>query len=833
MGQYSSKWLFRITLLDPSDHTTFEVSSHFLPGKELPENLGKVELSRIQNQLFLLSDQGVFQYDREHHKFEHREFEGLSVRTTYKLDGTTAPYWMVQNRKIGNAGFVKIDYDNSKMAMEWYPINIDGLDLIGKIEGLSYFDDGLPHLWISGQNGILRTLDKQTPQKASLQEVSLGQIYVNGRSVVPEPSRNRFILGHDTKTIRIDINGIHKAVSDSYLLSYRLIGFSNQWSTGGEESYLEFTGLKSTKYQLELRAVDKYGREGPITTLSFRLLPPWYQHPMAYAVYFIILLMIGYIILRFREIHLNNINKRLNFLVEERTIELARANTASNEFLEVISHEVRNPLNGIANLVDLLHDTNLDPEAQRLAGSLLRSTSHLKQVFGDILSFAKLEYGYVKINQIRFSLDEMIEDLVNLYEYQAKEQNTKLFLNMGETSRGWYMGDADKLRTILKNFISNAVKYCPNGEIRISVSRDDLDENNFALLRFSVADNGPGVPVSEQKSIFKKFYRTDDARNSKNVGTGLGLALCSTLSELLGGEIELESEEGKGSNFIFKLGMFATEKPQYNAGQSNPILMQLPPEKTVLIVDDQEYNQEVLRGISMRLGYKTFIASNSHEVMKIIKDQIFGIVFLDWELPGGLNGGQISRKLRKHPNTRESVIIATTAHENDDIRQACLESGMDSFALKPFNSTKIHKIVAEAWRNHVGISENKAINNSPKENPKKSFNEITLNAFADYSFANPEQATSAVSLYLEGLNEEIVSLKQAIEEKDEENIAKIAHRLRSHSGLVNGVALNLASKELMQAARGETNTPWETLVDNVFREAANLKETILGLEAKS
>ena len=810
--------LFRIGYDPSKKFPDFSILDHFRLGEHLSNKLGHVNLSTLGNQIFLLTSIGVLKFNRNTHAFETTELTQQSVVPCLNSHGESTPIWMLKNPLLNLPGLVKVSYNEPQDQLDYIPLDVKGLDLPGKIQSLSYVETSLPSIWIAGPNGILRFSLKKSTTPSPPSPVILREVEVNGRRVDPVFDTNRFVIESGAKTVDFHVDGIQNASRDKYLLMYRLLGYSDEWTPSISDSTLTFTGLKAGKYTLEAKAVDKFARESELSQVFFRILPPWYHHPMAYACYLLIFLFIGFLILRFREIRLKLLNKKLNSLVEERTIELARANTASNEFLEVISHEVRNPLNGIANLVDLLHDTNLEPEAKRLASSLLRSTSHLKQVFGDILSFAKLEYGYVKMHQTPFELKEIMQDLIALYEFQAHEQNVNLALEISEKLKEWYVGDIDKIRTILKNFISNAVKYSPDGQVKVTVS-GNLTEAFTHELIFSVKDSGPGIPEAEQDLIFNKFYRSESARKSSNVGTGLGLALCKTLSELIGGTLMLESKEQIGSNFVLTVSLQPSNRPAGTSKKYESVLVRLPPVKRALIVDDQEYNQEVLRGICMRLGYEAFVASNSDEVITIVNKRDFGVVFLDWELPRSLNGGEISFILRQHPNASHSVIIATTAHENDTIRQKCMESGMDSFALKPFNSARIKKIVEEAWMRRSGTEKPEMNSAAAPSEAGETSNEITLSAFSDYSFANPEHTKNAVVLYLTTLESEIGSLRQAIEVDDAELVARIAHRLRSHSGLVNGVALNLAAKRLMEAARDPDQGIWKEHTLAVFQEA--------------
>jgi len=619
------------------------------------------------------------------------------------------------------------------------------------------------------------------------------------------------------------------------LVQASLRGVTKEWSAPQTDAAFEFTGLRAGNYAFNARADDRFGRVGPELTLSFQLARPWYQSTPAFVAYVVAgLLAIGAGV-RWRLRHLDRLAERLNRLVDERTAELAQANVARNEFLEAITHEIRNPLNGITNLVDLLHDAKLNPEAQKLAESLGRSSAHLKQVFGDVLGYTKREYGHVNVDRVEFSLKELLEDTVALFAVQAREQRVELRLLWPPELPDGFRGDAGKIQTVIRNYVSNALKYASTETIDIGVRKcaDDSQESADRIW-IGVRDCGPGLSSEEQKNLFKKFARGQAAKTRGISGTRLGLAICRGVAELLDGNVGVTSEVGKGSTFWL-------EVPLARAAHFKAIPAGSPAAESrtaaefdqseALIVDDQEYNQAVLRGIAQRLGYRAEVASCADEVWPLIERVRFHVVFLDWELPG-LSGGDIARRLREHPNARDAVTIATTAHDTDDIVQRCLESGMDGFAAKPFDTAQMRAIVSEAAERRAGRARPVA---APRPSPDAADaaapGQLTLTAFADFAAGDPARAQQAVTLFLETLDQEIAALRAAIAADDRESIARRAHRLRSHAGLVNGAALNAAAQKLVLAARRDIPDAWEDCTQAVFDEAVALKAAIGELAA--
>ena len=451
------------------------------------------------------------------------------------------------------------------------------------------------------------------------------------------------------------------------------------------------------------------------------------------------------------------------------------------------------------------------------------------------LGYAKLAYGHVEIDRVDFSLKELLEDTVALFAVQAREQRVKLRLLWPPELADGFRGDAGKIQTVIRNYVSNALKYAPTGTIDIGVRKcaDDSQESADRIW-IGVRDCGLGLSSEEQKNLFKKFARGQAAKTRGISGTGLGLAICRGVADLLDGKVGVTSDLGKGSTFWLEVPLaraahFKAPPAGTHAGESRTAVESNQSE--ALIVDDQDYNQAVLRGIAQRLGYRTEVASCADEVWPLIERVRFHVVFLDWELPG-LSGGDIARRLREHPIARDAVIIATTAHDTQDIVQKCLEAGMDGFAAKPFDTAQMREIVRDAAAHRAGRARPVA---APRPSPHAvgpaAPSQLTLTAFADFAASDPARAQQAVSLFLDTLDQEIAELRAAIAADDREAIARRAHRLRSHAGLVNGAALNAAAQKLVLAARRDIPDAWKDCTQAVFDEAVALKAAIEHLAA--
>ncbi|MEO6568306.1 MAG: ATP-binding protein [Opitutaceae bacterium] len=827
-----TRGIFRYRVVQTPDQPLLQLQRRFHAGSGLP--LGDVKrpvLTTVGTRVFLLSDQTLLGYDRTRDAFVPLPgLERFVALAGTPSDDPTVSYWVVRDHNLNpaltNAALlIRLRSTGPDTAFAWEALEIPALDQAGRISGLSFTGGKDPALWIAGSLALLRQSIRGLTKSHAPPPVELRGIQSNGEPVALSPNRSTLSLAADTTQIRITLDGIKRTESRPMLVQALLKGVSNEWSKPQADAVFEFTGLRPGAYDFQARAVDRAGQTGPVLALSFVLRPPWYRTAPAIWAYNFAALLAVVAVVRWRVRHLRRLNQRLNQLVDERTAELGKANAARNEFLEAISHEIRNPLNGITNLVDLLHDAKLDPEAKKLAGSLGRSAAHLKQVFGDVLGYAKLEYGHVDVARTPFSLKLLLEDTLALFAVQAREKQSELRLILPAEFADGFTGDADKIQSVISNYVSNALKYAPGGPIEVILRiATQNEEENLSKVWLGVLDRGPGIREEEQALLFKKFSRGQGAKSIS--GTGLGLAICRGIADLMDGKVGVTSQPGHGSTFWLEIPLVPAPMPTQSATEARSASKPPAPQETLaLIVDDLEYNQAVLRGIAQRLGYRSEVASCADDVWLLIEKSRFGVVFLDWELPG-LSGGDIARRLRTHPHARDAVIIATTAHDTPDIVQKCLDAGMDGFAAKPFDTAQITEIVADAVSRHAGRT------TEPRQDipaDQAASTKLTLTAFTDFAAGDPARAQQAVALYLQTLDQEIAALVEAIGTKDREMVARRAHRLRSHAGLVNGTALNTAAQRLALAARGDESIEWSIHTQAIFEEAAALKIAITRL----
>jgi signal transduction histidine kinase/ActR/RegA family two-component response regulator len=379
------------------------------------------------------------------------------------------------------------------------------------------------------------------------------------------------------------------------------------------------------------------------------------------------------------------------------------ATKAKDAFLANLSHEVRTPLNAIIGLAQLVQRTDLSPEQQQYLRLIDSSAVNLMTLLNDILDFSKIESGQLTFQNVRFDLLDWIEQTTGSYAIQAQSKQLQFITECDAPNLPQFVvGDPHRLRQVLTNLLTNALKFTATGQIKVHV-RQALDQTQLMVneirLMVTVSDTGIGVPIDQQSRIFDAFVQADASITRTYGGTGLGLTICARLVSIMKGQISIVSQPGVGSQFSFSVVLERAHNALQLTNTAPSTRHQLLDGLKVLVAEDHPINQLLMGKLLGRLGAQVVFANNGLIATEILRDESFNLIFMDIQMPimGGFEATQHIREYEK-PDAKRTPIIALTANAMPGDKEHCLRAGMDAYVSKPVSETELLLAVEEALK---------------------------------------------------------------------------------------------------------------------------------------
>lgn len=394
---------------------------------------------------------------------------------------------------------------------------------------------------------------------------------------------------------------------------------------------------------------------------------------------------------------LSDYNRTLEIQISERTEALQEAkevaeaaNKAKSAFLAHMSHELRTPLNAILGFAQLMErEASLTPRQQEFLATINRSGEHLLNLINDVLEMSKIEAGRTVVHPVAFDLHRLLQTLQEMFQIRSEAKQLYLQFQRSTDLPNYIITDEGKLRQVLINLLSNAVKFTQKGEIILRVNWHQLKSEKHIKLLFEIEDTGVGISTSEIQNLFQPFIQTESGIHAKE-GTGLGLAISRQFVQLMGGNISIRSDLGKGSVFGFDIKAKLADASMIMIPSAKRVLQLASdqPQYRILIVDDQQENCNLIAQLLDSVGFLTQTACNGEEAISIWQTWQPALIWMDMRMPI-LNGYDATRHIRQLETQTHTIIIALTASTFDEEQHHCLAVGCDDFVGKPFREQDI------------------------------------------------------------------------------------------------------------------------------------------------
>ena len=377
--------------------------------------------------------------------------------------------------------------------------------------------------------------------------------------------------------------------------------------------------------------------------------------------------------------------------------EAEQATQSKSEFLANMSHEIRTPLNAVIGLGHLIRKTELTAQQNNYIERMHASSEVLLDVIDDILDFSKGEADKLNLDLVDFILRDSIQNIIDIFYLSVIEKGLNFQLHIGANVPSVLVGDPQKIAQILRNFISNAIKFTEEGTIKVFVELLELN-NGLATLNFSVCDSGIGISSQSQECLFKPFTQADSSITRNFGGTGLGLIICQQLSDLMEGDICLKSELGEGSTFTFMVSLgvskVSSEKIIMKASKKNNLEKLSLRTIKILVVEDDFLNQLLTKEYLLSFGATVTLVNNGKIALEVLRENQFDIVLMDLQMPI-LDGYKATRLIRLEKKWKNLPIIALTAHALNSEQLKCYEAGMNDYITKPIDPDHLQETISK------------------------------------------------------------------------------------------------------------------------------------------
>jgi PAS domain S-box-containing protein len=512
---------------------------------------------------------------------------------------------------------------------------------------------------------------------------------------------------------------------------------------------------------------------------------------------------------------------------------------AKSSFLAMMSHEIRTPLNAVHGALGLISSSKLDSSQRKFLDVGKKGAESLLLIINDILDFSRIEAGKLVLEPALFDPQQTIDDVFQVLEPRIMKKKISLIKGDGFDSLEYLIGDVSRIRQVLLNLCSNAVRFTEQGYVRVDCSCNYYEDNN-TWVRFTVKDTGKGVSIDDQPRLFEEFWGQNNSGSLSNRGTGLGLPISKKLVEVMGGKIGFESEFGRGSTFWFELPL-ERAGPEITAEIiiQNEAKLDLPDKNLpdlqgrVLLAEDNPANQLIAQAMLERMGLQIDVVANGHEAIEALRTRPYDLVLMDVNMPG-MDGIEATRVIREMTGELASIpIVAMTALAMTGDREMLLSKGMDDYVSKPVIKKELHATIVRAMNGIKSVDSDRLDILKTEADEKDSAlvdREVINLLVADVGV---ELLPEIIDTFLAEIPSRIEAITRAATQGDFALLVKEAHPLKSSSAAIGAMRLADLAGILESAGRKQDLEKIKIAIQALEDTSDQTRDVLLSLELKN